>query len=210
MTAIAGYLADLYMASGAGVTFTTEAMTDSGDHTTYKHGTAAHRYWDDTASLTIEVSTDSGSNWDTADPADYTVEYPSGYVIFASANGGSDLVRASGKYLAVSQIGQAYDWEVSPSADVLDVTTFSSTGWKSKTVGLHDASGKASSYFLDSTFFDLLGERMVIIFYPKFSTGERFEGFCYLKSDPIKAAVDAVVAEELNFEIDGNLYYRAS
>jgi hypothetical protein len=209
MAAIAGYLSDLYMASGAGVTFTTEAMTDSGDHTIYTAGTAAHRYWDDTSALTIEVSTDGGSTWGAPTAGTYSVQYVGGVVTFTTADP-TRSVRASGKYLAISQIGQAYDWELTPTADVLDVTTFSSNGWKEKIVGLHDATGKASSYFLDGTFFGLLGQRLVIVFYPKFSTGERFEGFAFLKSDPMKMAVDAVISEELDFEIDGTLYYLAS
>jgi hypothetical protein len=209
MAAIAGYQADLYMASGAGVTFTEEAMTDEGAHTVYHHGTAAHRYWDDTASLTIEISTDSGSNWDTVDPADITVDYVGGVVTFASANGGTDLVRASGKYLAISQVGQAFNWELSPSADILDITTFGDD-WKVKRVGLHDATGKASQYYLDGTFFALLGSRFVMIFYPHFSAGERFEAYAYLKANSIKSAVADAIGEDLDWEVDGKVFYRAS
>jgi hypothetical protein len=207
MAAIAGYQADLYMASGAGVTFTEEAMTDSGDHTIYTPTTTAHRYWDDTATLLIEKSTDDGDNWSTV--TNYTVDYVGGVVTFASANGGTDLIRASGKYLAISQVGQAFNWELSPSADILDITTFGDD-WKVKRVGLHDATGKASQYYLDGTFFALLGSRFVMIFYPHFSAGERFEAYAYLKANSIKSAVADAIGEDLDWEVDGKVFYRAS
>ncbi len=119
-------------------------------------------------------------------------------------------VRATGKYLPISQIGQAYNWEVSPTANIMDVTTFSGGGWKQKIAGLHDASAKASRYFLDGTFFGLLGGRFVVIFYVAQAAGTRFEAFAWLKSDPTKVGVDAVVDEELDFDIDGTIYFMAS
>ena len=211
MAALTGTLADLYMASGAGVTFTQEVMTDNGDHETYHVATAntAHRYWDDTSALTIEVSTDGGATWAAAAAGTYSVRYVGGVVTFTTVDSTRE-VRVSCKYLAISQVGQAYDWEVSPTVNILDVTTFSGGGWKQKTAGLHDATAKASRYYLDGTFFGLLGMRFVVIFYPHFSAGERYEAFAYLKSDPIKAGVDAVIDEELDWEIDGQLFFQAS
>lgn len=209
MTALVGYNADLYMASGVGVTFTDEVMTDSGDHETYNVavGNTAHRYWDDTSALTIETSPD-GVTWTAATAGTFTVRYCGGVVTFTTVDA-TRQVRASGKYLAISQIGQAYNWELSPTANIYDVSVFG-TGWKQKVSGLKDASAKASRYFLDGTFFNLLGSRFVIIFYVAFSAGTRFEAFAWLKSDPTKVGVDAVIDEELDFELDGPAYYLAS
>src|SRR5579885_3503944 len=152
--ALAGFHGDLYMASGDPVSFTHEAMTDSGDHTIYNITDATKRYWDDATAPTVEVSTDSGSTWNTA--SDYTVQYVGGVVTFGTSDD-TRSVRVSGAYLAASQVGQAYSWEVTPSANLMDATTFASAGWKEKIAGLKDASAKASRYFLDGTFQDLLG-----------------------------------------------------
>ena len=208
MAALVGYSADLYMASGAGVTFTAEVMTDSGDHQTYNAGTTTHRYWDDTSALTIEVSTDGGVTWNAAAAGTFSVRYCGGVVTFTTSNAARQ-VRATGKYLAISQIGQAYEWELSPSANIYDVSVFGN-GWKQKVSGLKDASAKASSYFVDGTLLGLLGSRFVIIFYAAFSAGTRFEAFAWLKTDPTKVGVDAVISEELDFDVDGTVYYMVS
>lgn len=208
MAAIAGYQADLYMASGASVTFTQEVMADFGDHKTYNvaTGNTAHRYWDDQSALTIQTSPD-GTTWTTVTTG-FTVRYVGGQVTFTTADA-TRQVRASGKYLAISQVGSAYDWELSPTANILDITTFGN-GWKQKISGMKDATAKASKYFIDGTFFNLLGSRFVIIFYVAFSAGTRFEAFAWLKTDPTKVGVDAVIDEELDLEIDGQLFYQAS
>lgn len=209
MAALVGYQADLYMASGTSVTFTNEVMTDSGDHQTYNVAVAntAHRYWDDTSALTIQTSPD-GTTW-TTQTTGFTVRYVGGQVVFTAVDA-TRQVRASGKYLPISQVGQAYDWELSPTANILDVTTFNGGGWKQKISGLHDATAKASRYFLDGTFFGLLGSRFVMVFYVAQAAGTRFEAFAWLKSDPTKVGVDAVIDEELDFEIDGTLSFLAS
>lgn len=211
MTALTGTQADLYMASGTSVAFTQAVMTDSGDHKTYTTTTTAHRYWDDSAAVTtlIEVSTDGGSTWNPATAGTFTVQFVGGVVTFTTVNASRE-VRATGKYWPISQIGQAYDWELSPTVNILDTTVFGGGGWKTKTAGLHDATAKASRYFLDGTFFNLLGSRFVVIFYPNFSAGTRFEAYAWLKTVPEKVGVDALIDEELDFEVDGNLYYLAS
>ena len=209
MTALQGFKADLYMASGAGVTFTTEAVADTGDHQNYRQtGTPTHRYWDDTQTLTIEVSFNGGGSWATATPGTFTVQYVGGLVTFTTVDA-TRTVRATGKYLAISQIGLAHSWEASPSADVLDVTVFGDT-WKEKIVGLHDASAKASHYYIDGSFLSLLGSRFVLILYINQSVGTRLEGFALLKTPAAKVSVDSTVDEELEFEITGKLYYMAS
>jgi hypothetical protein len=208
MAVIAGYQADLYMASGASVSFTNEVMTDSGDHTTYNAGVVAHRYWDDTSALTVQISTDGGATWNAPSAGTYSIRYCGGIITFTTANAARS-VRVTGKYLVISQVGQAHEWEVSPSVNILDVTIFGD-GWKDKTAGIHDATAKASHYFIDGTFFGMLGSRFVVVLYANFSGGTRFEAYAWLKTVPEKVGVDAVIDEELDFDIDGQMYYLAS
>lgn len=121
------------------------------------------------------------------------------------------LVGFSGNIkIGVNTVALMDNWELSPSANILDVSVFGGGGWKQKLSGLHDASAKASRYFLDGTFFGLLGSRFVVIFYVAQAAGARFEAFAWLKSDPTKVGVDAVIEEELDWEIDGTLYFQAS
>jgi hypothetical protein len=209
MTALAGTSADLYIASGAGVTFTTEAVADTGDHQNYRQtGTPAHRYWDDTSSLTVEISTNGGGSWSTPSSSTYTVQYCGGLITFTTIDA-TRTVRATGKYLAISKVGLAHSWEASPSADIIDVSVFGDT-WHEKIVTLKDASAKASRYYVDGAFLSLLGARFVLVLYINFSVGSRLEGFAILKTPAAKVAVDGVVEEELEFEIAGQLFYLAS
>jgi hypothetical protein len=209
MAAIVGYQADLYMASGAGVTFTTEAVGNTGDNQAYRASVTAHRYWDDTSALTVEFSVNGGANWNPAVAGTYTVQYCGGVITFTTVDA-ARTVRASGKYLAISQIGQASSWEANPSANLLDVTTFGSNGWKTKLVSLKEASAKATRYYIDGAFLALLGGRFVLVLYTNFAAGSRLEGFAYLKTPAVKVSVDSTVDESLDFEIDGKLFYLAS
>lgn len=206
--ALAGIEADLYVASGTSTSFTQVTMTDSGDDQTYTTTDTTKRYWDDTATTTIEISTDSGGTWSTPAADTYTIQYVGGVVTFTTSDNTRE-VRSSGKYFTIAQLGQAFDWELNATANIMDITSFGKT-FKVKMGGLLDATAKASRYYLDGTFFDLLGNRLVLILYPDFSAGTRFEGYAFIKSDPLKVSVDAVIAEDLELEIDGQLYYLAS
>jgi hypothetical protein len=209
MTALAGTSADLYIASGAGVTFTTEAVADTGDHQNYRQtGTPAHRYWDDTSALTVEISTNGGGSWSTAKPTTYTVQYCGGLITFTTIDA-TRTARATGKYLTISKVGLAHQWEANPSAAIVDVTVFGDA-WHEKLVTLKDASAKASHYYVDAAFLNLLGARFVLVLYINFSVGSRMEGFAILKTPAAKVSVDGVVEEELEFEIAGQLFYLAS
>src|SRR4051812_24967950 len=93
MGALAGYKASITITSSPSVATTNEAMTDSGDHTTYSITNTAKKYWDRSVTLTIQKSTNGGTTWNTV--TNYTVQYVGGSVTSASANGGTDLIRAS-------------------------------------------------------------------------------------------------------------------
>lgn len=204
MGILAGYLGDLYMAAGAPVAFTHEAMTDSGDHETYSITNDAKRYWDDSAAPTVEISLDSGSTWNAAGAGTYAVQYVGGVVTFTTVNA-SRSVRVSGNYLAASQVGNAYAWEVTPTRNIMDTTTFGNE-WKQKTSGLKDAQAKASAYYLDGTFQNMLGERFILVLYVDVANDIRFEAYALLKTPSIKVSVDGTVDEDLEFEVDGTLY----
>lgn len=203
-TAISGTLADLYMAGGSPLAFSAEAMTDSGDHIIYSITNAAKRYWDDATAPTIEISTDSGATWATASPNTYTVQYVGGLVTFGSSNSARE-VRATGNYLAASQVGNAYNWEVTPTRKELPATVFGDT-WEETVMGLLSATAKASRYFIDGSFQELLASRFILILYPDFGADIRFEAYAWLTTTPLKVSVSSTVDEELTWKIDGTLY----
>lgn len=201
---LVGYLGRLYIAAGDPVAFSQEAMTDSGDHQEYAITNANKRYWDDGIAPTVEVSTDSGANWDTADPADYTVQYVGGVVTFGDVDADRE-VRVTGNYLVASNAGNAYSWELAPTANNMEATTFGHE-WRQKKAGLKDATAKASAYYLDGTFQNLLGARFILVLYVDYANDVRFEAYALLKTPSIKVSVDGTVDEDLEFEVDGELF----
>src|ERR1041385_1567427 len=99
MAAIAGYKADLSIASGVGTTFSNEA-TSTADLTTYQITDVTKRYWDLTTALTVQTSPD-GVTWTTVTNG-FQVGYAGGLIIFPAAQAVGTQVRVSGKYLAIS------------------------------------------------------------------------------------------------------------
>lgn len=57
--ALHGRKAQILLTSGAGISMTNESMTDDGTHTIYTITNGAKRYWDDTASFTVDQANDA-------------------------------------------------------------------------------------------------------------------------------------------------------
>jgi predicted secreted protein len=104
------------------------------------------------------------------------------------------------------------NWELNPSADVLDKTSFGES-WKTKIVGLKDWTAKASGKydFTDTngqlaiwTAF-LNGTTVAVHFSPNGTSD--FTGSAFVKSPPIKSAVDATVSVDFEFEGTGALTF---
>jgi predicted secreted protein len=107
------------------------------------------------------------------------------------------------------------DAEITPSADILDKTSFGDT-WKTKLSGLKDWTAKASGSF---DFTDTNGQKAL---WDAFVNGttvslkltpdgtQNFTGTALVKSPPIKTSVDALVSVEFDFEGTGALTYSAT
>src|SRR6266702_6712033 len=75
MAASTGRKADIYVASGAGVAYGVEAMSDvsanvpgAGLRTVYAVTAAAHRYFDPTNQPQFQISLNSGGSWAATTP----------------------------------------------------------------------------------------------------------------------------------------------
>lgn len=212
MATLAGKDAAIYLASGAPVAFTNEATTDAGDHKTYTITNAAKRYWQDGAltSYLVEKSTNGGGSWSTA--TGYTLQYVGGKIVFTVANGPTDLIRISSSngssgYLTFASVAQADHWSVDVSADIQDVTVFGNA-WHAKAATLKDASGKFHD-FNDGTagLFNLTGVRCIFLLYVNFGAGTRWEAYGIIKQYAPKAGVDAMIEDDVTFELDSQLYF---
>lgn len=212
MTALAGNMANVLVASGAGVTFTNEATTDIGDGVTFQIDDTDRRYWDPTAAVVVER--DTGSGWGVVAASEYEVQHVGGRVIFDSDQTGND-VRVDGKYLVFAQAAHGKEWSADTERDIMEANEFQSE-WKVKVPGLLNGSAEVSAWYPDggSEFMALIaaGALTVLVLYPEYTDGVadvRFEGFANLSQDSVSAAIDSVVEEALSFEITGEMY-RAS
>lgn len=211
-----GYLGAVYVTASPSVTLTNFALANpSLDGMTWVTPSSqyAKRYWDKTTSWTIQTSTNGGTSWTTI-TSGYSIQYVGGIVTLTVALTGTPAVQVSGAYFAYSQVLDAHQWEMAWDSDVVDVTPFNQSGWKAQMELIRGATVKFSRYWADSTYIGMLGNLMVVVcFITNASgpaTGQRFEGYAYLKQDPIKSDMKAVLTEDLDFIVDGQWYYVAN
>lgn len=207
MAAIAGRKADIYIVAGtgSGTAFTSEACGAlSGALTTRQHyriTDTTKRFWNPAATLTVETSPD-GIAWSTAAPGTYQVGYAGGLIVFNTSQASGTQVRASGEYLSVSQLGEAYQWTLDAALDVADQTTFGST-WKSFKTTQRGATGSFRRYFVDSYFLTNAANPLLLVLYSDYSASVRYEALAKLTQNSIEAMTSGLVGESLSFTVDG-------
>jgi hypothetical protein len=207
MSALAGYKANIYATTTPAVAFTNEATGDAGDHKTFTISNAVKRYWDDTQALTVQTSPD-GTTWTTVSSG-FTIQAVGGTVIFTNAvTGATPSVRVSGFYLPYSLVGTATSVDITHTVDILDSTTFSSGAWKTKVASLVGSEYKFTKWWIDHFFITALDTklRFVLSAYSGANANQRFDAYGRIKSDSIKSAVNALVSEDLSFDVDGAVY----
>lgn len=211
MTAIVGYKGQVLITSSPSVSATNFVLVDSGDHQTFNANTSStQRYWDSTqlASFVVATSPD-GTTWTVQSTSLYTVSrFVNGQVKFNSALSAGTQVRMNTVYyFPYSTLGDCHEWNVNVDTTVADATVFSTTGWKSNITTLHSSSAKLAKFWVDGTFLSLLQALMVVVLYPDQTSLNRYEGYAWIKSDAIKDPVAGLIDEEINVEINGQLYY---
>lgn len=208
MVALPGYLTQIYLSSSTSVPLTTIALTDSGDHTTFAlSNTALNRYWDPAYPLTVQTSPD-GTNW-TSTTA-YTARYCGGLITLSTAlTGSAPGVQVSGRYFAVSFLGNAMSIDIKPQVDVIEQTSFTNppSPWKTKLGGQAGSDISLSKWWVDTSFLGYFGNRLVIIAYSGANPNQRYECYAFIKDEAIKLVVNNADTDDLNFTADGQVYY---
>lgn len=214
--ATAGYKAGLFLAAPASVSMTNEAMTDSGDHTTFNVTNEAHQCWDYTHTFTVQTAPD-GSTWSTASPSTYTIHYAIGQVVFNSAvTGGTPSCRISaGYYLPIAFLAGVTSIDGTATGTALDATAMQNppSPWKTFIPGINGATVKLACLWVNGgTFLSHMtaADLLVLKIYPDSTGTARYQGYGVLTTDGIKSAVNAVNTEDLDFVLNGQLYYVAS
>lgn len=155
-----------------------------------------------------------GATW-TTQSGNYTINYPIGQVKFTNAFLGTSVgCRVTGKYFPFSFLGFCTTAEPTLNNTVLDVTAFTNppSPWKTFIAGVNGGTLKLSKWWIDGTFLAHMtaNDLLIIQIAPGQNANQRFQGYGVLDQDSIKSAVNAANSEELNFTIDGQLFFIAS
>ena len=144
MAVIKGVNAAIYIAQYPATTFTDEAMTANVAKTVFTADVAAHRFWDPDSATVIKYNGGAVTNYS-------TLHYPGGEVAWAVTPGNS-AVTASGKYLTIAVVAQAYHWELAFEPTDIEYVLFGAAG-KSRVRTIVDATIGFERMFNDAAFF---------------------------------------------------------
>ena len=204
---IAGYNSQVLVGSLPAVTFADEAMTANDDLTIYTITNQAHRYLDKKTAVVVQTSPD-GDAWTTVTTG-FTLFRVSARVVFATAQDAGTQVRLhSGKYIPNSVLATATTAEFDGKVDMLEDTSFSTTGGGARTFvpGLMNGTLKLSGWWVNNSRAASLVARDLIIVSFITSTGNRYEGFCYASDCDIKADMKALVGQDLTFQLTDEFF----
>lgn len=172
-----------------------EAMSETAETYVYQIIDPTKRLLDPGAGLTLSSATTPtlDTSW-----KDHGIDWLTGRVK-VDQTGLLDLT-ASGKYFsALVEIGEAYNWTVDLSADVVDVSAFGDE-WKKKAVTQKSWTGSFEKFTIDSYWFDImkLGKVFLVKFYTEANKG--YQGFCVIPGLSTGASVTDVIKETVNLE----------
>jgi hypothetical protein len=202
---LAGRNADVRITALTPTTSTGEAASLSSDGLYVSLDASTRRHWDPDSTPTLYLNSTAVSS--TA----YAVNHVQGRFQFSSTQS-TGTYTADVEYLATSQVAGGREWALNIEADMFEVSTFGSSGWKEFQPNLNGATISIGKYWTDGTFMDYMtadNPRFVVEMVPlnASSTSARYEGFARVASDQPAASVDAIVGETINLVVDGQLFY---
>jgi len=160
------------------------------------------RYIDKNSNVTVYIN-------DEAVSSGWWIEHLGGTVNFISPLDPQDEVTVSGKRVIVEQAGGFFNWSVELKADISDITTFESGGFKETLPTIKGFLVTAECYWANEKLSQRAGREVIVALYLDTSPGKkRYEGYAIVSSDSIEASVDDVINESIEFEGTDRLYYR--
>lgn len=210
MAVTAGYKADVYITGGAPVAFTNEATTANAARTQYTITNTARQHLARDVDVVVESSPD-GVTWATVDPSEYTVQHAIGRIDFDTARAVGTSVRVDGAYLTASRLGGGRSWTLDVSVNIEDASEFGD-GWRARQATIREGSASLERWWLDEAMLGVLtaGTSVVLVLYPNYAAGSRYVAYAAFTTDGVSTAVDGLVDESLDFDLDGEAHYVAA
>ena len=192
MAVLKGYLAKVYgidTSSGFSLPFTDEATTETDK--IYQINDATKRIWDPNEGIILSDGT-LDESW-----MDRGVDWFTGRV---KLNETGLTVTVSGNYFpTLIEIGEAYNWSLDISTDVVDVSAFGDE-WKKKTALQKTWTGSFEQFAIDKYWFDItkMAKIFVVKLYAEPTRG--YQGFCAIPTLSTGATLSDVIKETINLE----------
>lgn len=222
--ALAGKAAHLYVANGTANAVTAQAMTaisvaagalNGATITTnqwYRPTTQARRAAD--PGVTPLVYYDAGL----VAATDYTFD-PAGCIVKFNTSPGAGAVTIDYSYLTITALGGGKEWGATIEREVFDDTVFGDT-WKSKLLGDLTTDINLGKWWIDASMLNVLADiaagpssqqnpanRLFLSLYTDFANNLRYECYGWMKSESVKAAIGALIEEELSLQSEGTMHY---
>lgn len=201
---VPGYRVNLKR-SGSPTATTGESLSPDGSivNNRYQIDATSKRVWDRFTQPTFFTST--GGTISSTEVDD--VNYLFGKVTFKSSQGSNPTADVT--YFPMSDIGGANSFTLTQTSDLLDDTDFTSTGFRSRKVGLHDISMSISRWVPSSTSLDFwknfigtTGSTEIVVEIQTESTGPFARGFFVLSDDSRSGDVGSLETEDIELSLE--------
>lgn len=159
--------------------------------------------------------TQPGFTW-TTQASGFTVNYAIGQVVFAAAyvgNGNTPACRIhAGHYFTVAFLAGVTSIDGTGTGTPLDTTAMQNppSPWKTFIAGLNGATFKLATIWVNGgLFLNHMSANDILLLraYPNQANPQRYQGYGVLTADAIKSAQSAVNTEDIDFVVNGQLYY---
>lgn len=142
----------------------------------------------------------------------YKIQYPVGQIVFTTALTGTPVCQiASGKYIPFSFLAYAKAEEIAFANKVIDISSQKNppSAWEDYLPGPNSSTVKISKLWIDGTYLAALDASTLLILkiLPDANQTPYWAGYGTLTSDAIKSAKDSANTEDLQFSVNGQMYY---
>ncbi len=216
-TAIAGYEGSLLVTSPPSVNVVNDVLTNpSTDKKTWVEGTSTHRYWDRNQPVTVQTSPD-GVTWTTVTTG-FTVQHVGGIVTFTVAVAGATPgVRLSTvNYFPYALLANITQWQFDGEMSFEDSTSMSGvigggggSAFKTFVPMLLTGLMQVTKFWVPETSEGYVADitnGTYLLFSGVAGTGNRYEGYGYIKKMGVKTDVSKLTESPLDIQFDGAFY----
>ena len=196
MSGVAGKGA-LIKKSGTRTAFSDESMSNTAGNTFQI---------DDTAKQVLDrdiIPTFYEDDFEIAASDILKIDYLYGRVTFATAKTGD--ITLDGNYMPMSNVAGATEGSLNRTAQLLDSTSLSNSGYRTKTYGLRDVAVNITRFDdMQYAFTDILANRTACVIEIAPDTNKSYRGWFKVESSGLTLDINALLDESITFTLDGD------